>query len=83
LKRLPAPLVAFLFHAPGLWLTGVRLGPATLRTNALALGVTLAAMAAAWVQTASVVLTVALWLAGHLAWGAWLARLVSTGAAQR
>lgn len=74
-------VTAFLFHAPGLWVVyRRRLGAGTTRRNAMAAGLTLAAMAAgyAWGGGGR---AAAIWAIGHIAWGAWLAARVKRGIA--
>jgi hypothetical protein len=70
-------LVAFIAHAPGLWLVYREPLPRQLRRgNVLAILVTLAVMGGAWLaadqarRPAAIALA---WLAGHLTWGAYLA----------
>lgn len=73
----PRRLIAWLGHAPGLWLVYREPLPRPLwRANALAVGATLAAMAATWAlwsgpHPAAAVLLV--WAVGHVAWGSVLA----------
>lgn len=70
-------IVAFFGHAPGLWLMYREPLPKPVRRpNAIAVGLTLAAMVAAGVlapagQTGWAVLVT--WVVGHFAWGTWLA----------
>ena len=73
-----AAIVGFLFHAPGLRLAGKRLPPALLRANAVALAMTVVAIAAASPFGWRVMLGA--WVAGHFAWSAYLARAVLRGA---
>jgi hypothetical protein len=81
-RSLLTAAVAFAFHAPGLWLFfRGRLGSATRWRNAIALAVTLGAMAATFIATRSAIATTAAWLCGHFAWGAWLAVRVWHGRA--
>jgi hypothetical protein len=73
---------AFLFHAPGLWVFyRWRLGAGTARRNALAAGLTLAAMAAGYAWGGGGRAAAATWAIGHVAWGAWLAARVLRGLA--
>ncbi len=71
-------LVALVGHAPGLWLVYREPLPAPVRRpNVVAVGLTLAAMAAAGLlapdgrRGVAVLVT---WIVGHFAWGIWLAR---------
>lgn len=69
--------IAFFFHAPGLWLFYRQgLPRALVRPNVVAVAATLLAMGVAgWLATEHRLVTVAgVWLAGHFAWGAYLAR---------
>jgi hypothetical protein len=78
----PRRLVALFLHAPGLWLIYREPLPKELRRpNLVAATATLAAMAATfwlapppWGRPWGVL---AAWLAGHLAWGTYLARNLS------
>ena len=70
-------LVALVGHAPGLWLMYREpLPPPVRRPNAVAVALTLMAMATAGLlapagqRGMAVLLT---WLVGHFAWGIWLA----------
>jgi hypothetical protein len=70
--------IAFFFHAPGLWLLyRLRIGPQTQRQNVIAIALTLMAMAIVHVLTHDVFAVGLAWLAGHAAWGTWLAARVS------
>jgi hypothetical protein len=75
-------LVAFLFHAPGLWLLGApALGRRTRRENLAAVLATIIAMALAGALTRAVWPVVVAWAVGHAAWGARLAARVRRGVA--
>lgn len=70
-------VIAFFGHAPALWLFYREpIPPPLRRPNALAIGLTLAAMAAAYLLATdggvgrAVLVT---WLVGHFAWGTYLA----------
>ncbi len=65
--------IAFVGHLPGLWLFYRETIPPPLRTpNAIAVGLTLAAMAVAYaVADGWAVLWT--WIVGHFAWGTYLA----------
>ncbi len=77
--RSRAALLAFLFHAPGLYLlTPYRLSAAQGRTNAVALLLTFAVMGIGAMQQAWGFVLVA-WLIGHFGWSAYLARTVWRG----
>ncbi len=66
-------LVAFLFHAPGLWLVyRERLPRRLYAANAVAIGVTLVAAAVAFVRLDGLAAAAA-WASGHVLWGAVLA----------
>ena len=66
--------MAFLFHAPGLWLFyRQKLAPQLQRQNVLAAGATFLAMAVGFWSQGLWALGAA-WAVGHVAWGAWLAR---------
>ena len=70
-------LVGFVGHAPGLWLFFRRsIPPPARRENLLAVLATLVAVAAAWLAGLDWHWLVAIWLAGHLGWGARLAWLL-------
>jgi hypothetical protein len=71
-----AALIAFLFHAPGLWIARVPVPSAAKRENGVAMAVTLAATALAW-SAASWQAALAVYLVGHFAWSARLAWWVS------
>lgn len=72
---------AFFFHAPGLWVFfRRRVGAGTARRNALAAGLTLAAMAAGYARGGGWT-AAALWGIGHVVWGLWLAARVRRGVA--
>lgn len=79
-------MIAFLAHAPGLYVLGRRpMSPAYRRWNVIALAATALAMAAAGLALhergqAGVGIAVA-WLLGHTAWSVVLARGVLSGAA--
>lgn len=70
-------IVAFFGHAPALWLMYRETIPPPLRRpNAIAVVLTLAAMAAAYVLAPSGspgIATLVTWIIGHVAWGAFLA----------
>jgi len=68
-------LVALLLHQPGLSLLyGDRPPPTRVLLNLVAVGVTIAAMLAAWhLSERPLIATIATWAAGHMLWGAWLA----------
>lgn len=73
-------LIAFLFHGPGLrFFTRFRMSRWLFRTNLIALGVTLGAMAAlaifgpVGVRTKA---TFAAWLVGHFGWSLFLSAYV-------
>lgn len=66
-------VIAFFGHAPGLWLMYRETIPPPLRRpNAIAVALTLLAMAVAYVLASGTAAFVA-WLIGHFAWGAFLA----------
>ncbi len=69
--------VAFLFHAPGLWLFfRFELSRALQRQNAVAASSTLLAMGAAWFARGLPAMALT-WAVGHVLWGAWLAAMIS------
>ncbi|MEZ4449512.1 MAG: hypothetical protein R3B09_08530 [Nannocystaceae bacterium] len=80
-------LVAFCGHAPGIWiLTGARLTPALARVNLVALGLTLAAMAAAGLVSAPdgrLFAVLYAWLIGHFVWSTIFAAWILRGGALR
>ena len=69
-------LVAFVGHAPGLWLVYGESLPASMkRANVVAVAVTLLAMVAAAIVAPhgrAIMAAVAAWLVGHGLWGAYL-----------
>lgn len=76
-RALRAAWIGALFHAPGLWLAGFSLSPATRRENALALALTVVAMIAGGGLhgVGGVVLA---WALGHATWSLRLARRALT-----
>lgn len=70
-------LLAFFGHAPALWLFYRETIPVPLRRpNAIAVALTLAAMAASYAlvpEGSAGVATLAAWILGHFAWGTFLA----------
>ncbi len=72
--------VAFLFHAPGLWLIGTPgLGRGVRRKNVVAVLATLLAMGVAGAVTRSAWPAIIAWAVGHVAWGTWLAARLARG----
>jgi hypothetical protein len=73
-------VVAFLFHAPGLWIFfRARLSPATVRANVVAVGFTLAAIAiagAAAKDGGRIAAVLTAWAIGHVLWGFELVRRI-------
>lgn len=76
--RARTALIGALLHAPGLWLAGVTLSPETKRWNAVALGVTAAAMIAGGAIDGPRSVVIA-WAVGHTAWPIALARRALAG----
>ena len=75
-------LVAFAGHAPALWLVYRETLPRALwAPNAIALAVTIGAVALAW--RASPLASLTAFVLGHVAWGAILARRLPRSAAAR
>ena len=67
-------IVAFAFHAPGLWLCFKRPVPVAARKeNLAALLVTLISMAAAGWLGNNLIWVAIVWFVGHVSWGARLA----------
>jgi hypothetical protein len=69
--------IAFLFHAPGLWLfCPTRFTPRIIKANLIALALTVIATALSVMVTTRYALWVGLaaWSIGHFLWGAYLAR---------
>lgn len=76
--RSRAALLAFLFHAPGLYLfTPYLMNSMQGRTNAIALLLTFIAMGLGALLSWHFVFVA--WLIGHFSWSAYLARLVWLG----
>src|ERR1700688_147040 len=74
-------LVAIMFHRPGLWLLcGVRVSAAVRRRNIVVVFVVVAIMAATELRVSKehrLVTVLAVWGAGHLLWGLYLAMAVT------